>query len=81
MQIIVREAQEYSKNGKRLTEFFSTSDVDVLFRNLTHFINEVASKFKFSKAAYSANFQTIDEKSIEVDIAVNILKIPDEEMH
>lgn len=81
LSIVVREAQKYNHKTKKLSQFFSKSEVDVLFRNLTHFIDEFASKFKFSKTSYGANFQTIDEKSIQVDITVNILKVPDEDIH
>mmetsp|Transcript_37022 Transcript_37022/g.36626 ORF Transcript_37022/g.36626 Transcript_37022/m.36626 type:complete len:216 (-) Transcript_37022:186-833(-) len=79
--LVVREAKPYSHQTRKLSQFFSKSDVEVLFRNLTHFVDGVASKHKFSKSCYGVNFETINDDSVQVDVTVNILKVPDEEMH
>lgn len=79
--LVVREAKPYSHQTRRLSQFFSKSDVEVLFRNLTHFVDGVASKHKFSKSCYGVTFETINDDSVQVDVTVNILKVPDEEMH
>jgi len=73
--ITIREAQVYNHRTKKLTQFFSTSDVEVLFRNLAFYIDENASKFKFEKSNYGSRFKVLREKEGEIDISINIFKV------
>ena len=79
--ITAREAQTYNHRTKKLTQFFSTSDVNVLFRNLAFYIDGSNSQFKFNRSHFGAHFKVQREKEGEIDMRVNILKVKDQSKH
>lgn len=84
-KITIREALPFldifKGKIKWLTQFFSTSDVNILFRNLTKFISENATTFKFNKTSFGSSFGIIKEVGGKVDITINILKVKGQEKY
>ena len=79
--ITLREAQPYIHSTRKMTQFFSTSDPSVLFRNLASYVDVNSSQFKFYKSHFGCQFKVNREKEGEVDISVNILKVKDQDKH
>ena len=79
--IVKREPKQYNHVVKKTTQFFSTSDLEVLFRNLAWFVQQAASSYTFSKSAYSVVFDVIKDDGLKVTITVQILEVPDQKKY
>ena len=72
MTISSRHPKPYIHKAAKMTQFFSTSNVDILFNNLASFIKQAAHSYKFSQKDYSARFEVLKEESKTVTVTVNI---------
>lgn len=79
--ITERTAKSYNSKVKKITQFFSTSAVDVLFRNLVGFAQKAATECSFDDNEYSAEMTMQEEDNIAVTFTVKILKVEGEDKH
>lgn len=77
---IVREVQEYIAGFTKYTEFFSTSHPDDLLNSLVTFAEKLTTDFDVSSSEYSLSMKIV-QKTEELELTVNILKVPDEEKY
>lgn len=79
--IVKRQVKPYNHVAKKQTQFFSTSDLEVLFRNLAWFVQQAATSFTFSKSSYSVMFDVIKDDGLKVTVTVQILEVPDQKKY
>jgi serine/threonine protein kinase len=80
---IISERREntYNPKVKKNTQFFSTSNIDVLFRNLAGFAQKAATNFNFADGDYSVEMTMQEGEQIAVTFTVKILKVEGEDKH
>ena len=79
--ITILVERPYNSKVKRNTQFFSTSEVDVLFRNLAKFAQNAAKNFSFFDGQYGVEMTMQEGDEISVSFAVEILKVEGENKH
>lgn len=72
MTISSRNPKPYIHKAGKITQFFSTSDIDILYNNLAGFIKEAAYSYKFAQKDYSASFEVLKEETKRITVTVNI---------
>lgn len=92
-EVVEREEQEYDDDFANYHKFFSTSEVDDLWKNLWAYVTEITSEFKFSADEYSLSAKVVKEEEEKADgesdkpvaepteFIVSILKVPDQDKH
>jgi serine/threonine protein kinase len=79
--IIDRKVQQYHEKCGILTQFFSTTDIKILFDHLAKFVSHKTSEYSFNKEDYSSTFSFVDDSSNAVQVNVKILKVSEEEKY
>lgn len=79
--ITERKENIYNPKVKKNTQFFSTSNVDVLFRNLAGFAQKAAINFSFADGEYSVEMTMQEGEQISVTFTVKILKVEGDDKH
>lgn len=74
---LVRRAGEYIPEVKRVTEFFSTSSPEDLFKTTAAFAKENAKEFSFDDEEYCTTLKVKSGEN-EVTLNINILKVDDD---
>jgi glycogen debranching enzyme len=72
MAITIRYPNRYIHKAAKTTQFFSTSDIDVLYNNLAGFIQQAAHSYNFSQKDYSTRFEVLREDGKAISVTVNI---------
>jgi glycogen debranching enzyme len=72
MAITIRYPKPYIHKAAKTTQFFSTSDIDILYNNLAGFIHQATHSYNFSQKDYSARFEVLREDGKSIEVTVNI---------
>jgi hypothetical protein len=81
MTISSRHPKPYIHKAAKTTQFFSSSNIDILFNNLAGFIKQAAHSYKFTQKDYSASFEVLKEETKRVTVTVNIYIVEDQEKY
>ena len=76
-----RQVKPYVHLTKKITQFFSTTDIEVLFRNLAWYVQQATSNYSFSKSTYSVIFDVIKDEGQKVTITVHIFELDDQKKY
>lgn len=76
-----RKVQEYIPRAGKNTQFFSTSDLQMLFRNLGGYVHGAATDYTFSADDYSVKMRIVDSDNISVSLSIRILKVEGEDKY
>mmetsp|Transcript_33552 Transcript_33552/g.38542 ORF Transcript_33552/g.38542 Transcript_33552/m.38542 type:complete len:290 (+) Transcript_33552:419-1288(+) len=72
-----RQAAMYTPEFRRYSQFFSTSNLEELFRTLVVFSCQLTSEYKFADDEYSVDLVLIEDDS-KIELTVNILQLENE---
>ena len=79
--MVDRKVQAYNQKCSIRTQFFSTSELKVLFNHLAEFLSHKTSAYTFNKKDYSSEFSFVDESNNSVNVSVKILKVEGQAKH
>lgn len=75
-----RSPETYIPEFKRVTQFFSTSNLESLYNTLVLFAHKTTKECKLSAIDYSADMDIIEEET-KIKLTVNILKFEDQDKY
>lgn len=76
-----RKPAIYISEYKRATQFFSTSDLQILFNTLALFASKATTEFEFSPDEYSVTLSYLADDEAKISMVVNILKLEDNDKY
>lgn len=76
LPVLKRTAKPYMKEGGRITQFFSTSNVDELYNTLLCYVDKSTNDYTLSEKTYKCKMSILKDE-LKVGLAVNLLEAED----